>query len=123
MSNQSPLCDFRRALFAFSCLLAPFFFAAVSANAQTGRGTLIGTVLDSSGASVPSVKISIVQLETNSTYALETNDQGLYSAPILPVGSYKVVATKPGFATVQRQPVGIDAEVQIRVDFTLQPGS
>jgi len=91
--------------------------------AQTGRGTVIGSVVDASGARVPGAKIQITQLSTNSVFDLQTNEEGLYAAPNLPVGTYKVTATKEGFATVARQPVIIDAEVQVRVDIALQPGA
>ena len=109
---------------ALVCLtLCAIFPAASLLWAQSGRGTIVGSVLDSSGATVPDVRIQIVNTDTNSTYDLQTNEQGLFTAPNLPVGTYKIVATKSGFGVVQRQPVSVDAEVQIRVDFTLQPGT
>ena len=91
--------------------------------AQNGRGIIVGSVMDPSGGTVPGAQIQVVQTETGSAYDFESNDQGLYSAPNLPVGPYKVTVTKQGFATIVRQPVLVSAQVQIRVDLTLQPGA
>ena len=68
--------------------------------AQTGRGTVIGSIMDSSGANIPAAKVQITQIATNSVFELQTNEEGLYAAPNLPVGTYKVTASKTGFATL-----------------------
>ena len=105
------------------CLLtlaATVFMCSLSA--QTGRGTITGTVLDESGGAVPAAKIQVVGTETNVAYDAETNEQGLYVVPNLPRGTYKVTATKEGFAALIRQPVIVDAETQRRVDFDIRPG-
>src|SRR5437870_1294889 len=85
------------------CLLALTVAAfTIPLLAQTGRGKISGTVLDPSGAAVPAAKIQIVGTETNVTYGAETNGVGQYSLPNIPPGTYRVTATKEGFAaTVQ----------------------
>src|SRR5580704_10730083 len=106
------------------CLLALTIAASTCPLwAQTGRGTIIGTVLDQTGGTVPAAKLQIVETETNVAYDAETNDQGQYTVPNIPRGTYKVTATKEGFAAVVRQPVIVDAETQRRVDFAIQPGT
>src|SRR5689334_12707782 len=90
--------------------------------AQQNRGKITGRVTDRSGAVVPSAQIQIVDTETNVQYAFVTNDEGLYTAPAIPPGAYKVVATKEGFSTIVRQPVLLTAQIEVRVDFTLEPG-
>jgi hypothetical protein len=91
--------------------------------AQSGRGRIEGIVSDPTGARVPDAKIQVIETQTNSTVDLATNDQGLYIAASLPVGTYKVVVKKDSFATVVREPVLIRSEVVVKVDFTIQPGT
>jgi len=91
--------------------------------AQSGRGRIEGIVTDPTGARVPDAKIQVIETQTNSTVDLATNDQGLYIAASLPVGTYKVIVKKDSFATVVREPILIRSEVVIKVDFTIQPGT
>jgi hypothetical protein len=91
--------------------------------AQTGRGRIEGVITDPTGARVPDAKIQVIETETNSTLDLATNDQGIYVAPSLPVGTYRVVVKKEGFASVVREPILIRSEVVVRVDLTIQPGA
>ena len=104
-----------------------FFFVAgasalVPAYGQIDRGTIRGSVTDSSGAVVPDAKIQVIKIDTNSTLDLATNNDGFYSLPNLTVGNYRVVIQKPGFSTYQREPVEIQARAEIVVDAVLQPG-
>lgn len=54
-------------------------------NAQTFRGTILGTVVDSSGAAVPGVTVTIKNVDTGLTRTALTSDDGSYSAPELPI--------------------------------------
>ena len=104
-------------------LLLLVSLAGSMAFAQTGRGTIQGLVTDTSGALVPGAEVRIVQIDTNNTFDLITNDEGLYIAPNLPVGTYRVVVRRSGFATITREPILVRAEVVIRLDFSIQPGA
>jgi hypothetical protein len=108
-----------RSLAAMACiaLCMPLAFA------QIDRGTIQGSVKDASGAAVPGAKVQIIQIETNSTIDLSTNEEGLFLAPNLVATSYKVSIQKEGFSTFVREPVVIRAREQIRVDAVLQTGS
>jgi hypothetical protein len=106
------------------CLLALTVAAfTIPLLAQTGRGKIIGTVLDPSGAAVPAAKIQIVGTETNVAYNAETNGVGQYTLPNLPPGTYRVTATKEGFSATIQPSVILGAETERRVDFSLQPGT
>ena len=80
-----------------SCLTAPKRATAVLVVllascsfvwAQSGRGSVSGTVHDSSGASVPGAKVTVINSATNERYDLTTNDAGDFTAADLPVGTY-----------------------------------
>ncbi len=105
-------------------MLAALLVAGLSiASAQIDRGTIQGSVKDSSGAVVPGAKVQVVQLETNSAIDLSTNQEGLYLAPNLMAATYRVTIQKEGFATFVREPVIVRPRVEVRVDAVLQPGA
>jgi hypothetical protein len=95
--------------------------AVTPAFAQIDRGTIQGRVTDQSGAVVPDAKVEAIQLETGTVTPVSTNGEGLYTVPNLPLGTYQVVISKPGFSPVIGEGVNIRAGVQIRVDLVLQP--
>lgn len=72
----------------FVCLLAALL-AGVCALAQDVTGTIVGSVLDASGAAIPRAKVVITNTERNAVVrATETDGDGNYAAPQLPVGTY-----------------------------------
>ena len=72
---------------------------------STNSGDIRGTVTDSSGALVPGVAVTVVNLDTGAAKDLVTNDDGLYdTASILP-GNYRVSFTKEGFGKLVRGPI------------------
>src|ERR1022692_3719945 len=91
--------------------------------AQTGRGNIEGTVRDPNGANVPSAKVQVVNIETNSEFDFSSNDLGYYLAPNLPVGSYRITVHKDGFRTTVREPILISSQGDLAVDFKLQIGA
>ncbi|MFB3777634.1 MAG: carboxypeptidase regulatory-like domain-containing protein [Bryobacteraceae bacterium] len=114
----------RRAPAGSMRILAVLLVLCVSiASAQIDRGTIQGSVKDSSGAVVPGAKVQIIRVDTNSTIDLATNEEGLYLAPNLPAATYKVTVQKEGFSTFVREPVIVRARVEVRLDAVLQPGA
>ena len=93
-----------------------------SAFAQTFRGTILGTVSDSSGAAVPGATVTIKNLDTGLTRTVVTQEDGSYSAPELPLGSYSVTVEKAGFKSGVVTGVKVEVSKESRVDVTLQPG-
>jgi hypothetical protein len=93
-----------------------------SLYAQTFRGAIQGTVIDSSGAAVPSAEVTVIGEETDFSRQAFTDASGNYAFTELPLGSYRVSAAKSGF---QKQIVtGIQVKVAAipRVDLALTPG-
>ena len=89
--------------------MAGLLAAASPAHAQFGAG-LQGTVLDSSGASVPGATIVITNEETGVPRETVASDAGFYRIAGLPPGRYKVVASLTGFADTKVEHVEVSAE-------------
>jgi Carboxypeptidase regulatory-like domain len=68
-----------------SCLL--LFASAVFA--QSDRGTITGTVSDTSGAVIANAQIQARQLETGAVFPTTSTGTGNYTLVQLPVGPYE----------------------------------
>ena len=104
------------------CLLALLLVVAGSATAQTFRGTILGTVTDLSGGTVPGATVTIKNVDTGLTRTLTTSDDGSYSAPELPIGNYSVTVEKQGFKTGLISGIKVEVSTERRADVTLQTG-
>ena len=110
---------FTKRICAYFAMLLLFVSALV---AQSERGTINGTVRDSSGAVIPQVKVTVTNTATGQTSDLATNASGEYTAADLAVGSYNVEAKKEGFRASQINALTVDAAASVRADITLQIG-
>jgi hypothetical protein len=66
-------------------------------RAQTTAGTINGTVTDQSSSAVAGADLEVVNEETSATLHVQTNADGGFAIPALPVGRYKVTVVKAGF--------------------------
>jgi hypothetical protein len=96
--------------------------AGCSAYAQTGQGTIVGTVSDSTGAIVPGVQVRVTAKDTGFTYAPTTNDQGLYRQPYLNPGTYEITFEAQGFKKLVRTNIEVRSTETVRVDAQLEVG-
>ena len=85
------------------CLLA--FSTLIMA--QGTRGTITGTVKDASGAIVPGAEILILEKATGVETKSLTSEAGVYRAPYIPPGTYKVSVELKGFKTAIRDNVQV----------------
>jgi hypothetical protein len=105
---------------ALKCCTA--LLIASVALAQQDRGTIVGTVMDPTGASIPGVNIVATHVETNQEYKSLTNDVGQYRLPNLPVGHYRVTFEMKGFKTAINDRVTLSVTDVIRVDAHMEVG-
>jgi Carboxypeptidase regulatory-like domain len=92
------------------------------ASAQVDRGTITGTVTDSTGGIVAKASVKAVHVATNFERTVTTSDQGTYTIPQLQVGFYVVIVTATGFQTTTFENVEVTAGGTARVDGTLAVG-
>jgi predicted S18 family serine protease len=78
--------------YILSALLSLSLAAPALAQSQGANGAIEGTVSDSSGGVLPGVTVTITNIDTGTERAVVTNEKGLYRAPLLPLGKYRVVA-------------------------------
>jgi Carboxypeptidase regulatory-like domain/TonB dependent receptor-like, beta-barrel len=72
------------------------------ASAQSGAGSIQGTVKDQTGAVIPGATITVTNHATNVKSTTKSNSVGFYQVPGLFTGTYTVSATARGMKTYNR---------------------
>lgn len=104
-------------------LYLPLLAGGVALLAQDVSGTIGGTILDPSGATVPSAKLTIVNTERNQVVRTLASDRsGTYSVPLIPVGIYVIKVEADGFKTVRRTGIILNVNDDLAINITLQVG-
>jgi hypothetical protein len=92
--------------------------------AQEITGSIAGTVNDSTGAVVPNSTVTITNTDKNSVVrTVKTDSSGYYSAPLLPLGTYSVGITAPGFKGIVRSGIVVNVGSKLTQNFELPVGS
>lgn len=103
-------------------LLAILPFMIATAFAQVA-GSITGTVLDQSGASIPGVKVTATNISTDVSQSTVTSAAGSYTIPALPPGTYRVTCEASGFAKLVRQPIVVETNARVTLDLTMTVSS
>ena len=104
------------------CVFGAIVLLAASALAQSDRGTITGTVVDTSGAVVPGAKVILTNSGTGIRQETSTTPTGNYAIASLPVGRYTLSVEQPGFAGYEQSNILVQVAETARVDVTLKVG-
>jgi hypothetical protein len=101
--------------FLMSVLLTSTILGLAQDTLTTASVT--GRVLDPSGAAIRRANVNVLELATNQTRAVQTDNQGRFRVPFLPVGTYRFTTEPSGFAAASQE---IQLTVGSAFDLTLQ---
>ncbi|MGA7839630.1 MAG: carboxypeptidase-like regulatory domain-containing protein, partial [Candidatus Acidiferrales bacterium] len=107
---------------AIACATLLMMLAAAPGWAQTFRGTIQGTVTDSSGAALVGATVTIHNVETGIDRITQTSTDGSYLVPELQIGTYTVSVSMNGFQKAVTTGVVVDVASEKRIDAVLKPG-
>ncbi len=107
----------------FACLSFLFFILIHSAAAQSPTGTISGIVTDPTGAAIASAEVIVVNDATRVQVVTKSNGEGIYVAPNLPPGSYRVQVSKTGFKTIIKPDIIINVQDALAINFGLPLGA
>jgi hypothetical protein len=93
-----------------------------SGQSQAINGTIEGTVKDAQGGVLPGVTVTITHTDTGTQRVVVTNEAGLFRAPLLPLGSYKVLFEIASFSKRERAGLTLVAGQIVVVNETLSVG-
>ena len=110
----------RSKAFAIVVMLFVVFLVANSALAQEVTATITGTVVDPSKAPVMGASVVARDVERGTTYATQTNDEGVFNLHRLPVGTYEIKVTAASFQTAEQSAVTLVLDQVARFTFQLK---
>ncbi len=100
-------------------LLAPF----AGLQAQSVRGEMAGNITDPNGAVIPGATITAVNQSTGGKSVATSTSSGGYRFPDLPLGTYNVTVTAPGFSAATNTGVLVQVNTTASLDVKLTPGA
>lgn len=106
----------------FALFLSIVFALSAAAKAQVANGSITGILTDTTGAVVPSARVTLTKTDTGLTIQAQSNGDGIYTFSSLQTGPYRIQVILPGFKkaeTTLQLTVGQTAQI----DLTLQIGS
>ena len=81
------------------------FGSGVCFGQSTNAGDIRGTVTDSTGALIPGVTVSVLNVDTGISKDFVTNQDGLYDTSSIVAGNYRLTFSKDGFEKLVRGPI------------------
>jgi beta-lactamase regulating signal transducer with metallopeptidase domain len=101
--NRDPLTRRGRiaALLFIASVALPVSTMSTRPSAQSGLGSIAGTVYDPAGGVLPSVGLKVRNAEDGRTYDAATDRTGRFAIRDVPAGVYELTISLPGFATVK----------------------
>jgi hypothetical protein len=94
-----------------------------AASAQVLYGSLVGTVTDPANAIVPRAVVTVKNGATGLSREVNADENGYFSIPNLPEGSYDVSVSAPGFKVLTQKNVNVQINNVTRADLSLQVGA
>lgn len=92
-------------------------------QSQAINGSIEGTIKDPSGGVLPGVTVTLRHLDTGTDRVVVTNENGVFRAPLLPLGVFKVTATLDGFKAYEQTGIDVRAGSSIVLNLTMQVGA
>src|SRR5438034_479719 len=104
-------------------VVAMFALACPAVFAQRNTAQLTGQVTDATGAVIQNAQISVINEATGVKRDTVSNDLGYYTVPLLPPGSYRILARHEGFRPLTRSGLTLEVDQAARVDLSLEVGA
>jgi len=112
----------RRITMMSVALVIALGFSPPKSLGQGITGTIVGTVVDSSGGVIAGATVTAKNMDTAVSYKTVTGPEGYYTVPNLPPGQYSVTVQYAGFKTGTSSGNVVNVEQSTRIDFTLSTG-
>jgi len=104
-------------------LLAAFLLLQPVAFAQSQFATLSGTVTDSTGGVIVGASITVKPAHSADTRKTVTNQDGFFSVPTLPAGTYEVTVDMKGFKKWHGTDIALNGADSRAMNIQLQVGA
>src|SRR5215472_2732442 len=98
-------------------------FALAIGRAQDARATIGGRVTDGQGSAVPAAAVEVTAEDTAVKQTTVTNEQGNWTVQFLLPGRYRFSIARPGFKTLIRDGLTLQAADIKQFDMVLEVGA
>src|SRR6266567_750421 len=89
---------------------------------QEYRATVSGNVTDPGGSSVPAARVTAINNQTTVAASAVTGPNGAFQIPFLLPGVYTLRVEHDGFKTMERGPLELHVNDNVRIDVELKVG-
>jgi hypothetical protein len=107
----------------FTAALLALLTASISLHAQSGRGRIVGRILDSSSAVIPGAEVVATQVAMGVHVDAKTNAEGNYDLQYLLPGIYRIDVKAEGFKQYTRHPIEVRVGDTVTLDISLDLGN
>src|ERR1700757_2379358 len=96
--------------------------SGLAVNAQSDRGAISGTIVDTSGGAVEGASIVATGKDTGAVYRTTSSATGAYRISDMQVGAYDISVTSAGFKTSEQKGFIVQINSTSSLDITLEAG-
>jgi Carboxypeptidase regulatory-like domain/TonB-dependent Receptor Plug Domain len=93
--------------------VAGLLCAAGALAAQSGLGSITGSIKDQTNAVLPGATIRVVETSTGTTRSVESNEAGLFTIPNVTPGTYTITISLQSFKTVELPNITVNSFQQL----------
>jgi hemoglobin/transferrin/lactoferrin receptor protein len=98
------------------------FVSALALSVSASAATISGVISDSTGAALPSTRVTLRDIATGQETLVQTDAQGRYRFDVTTTGSYLLIVSRDGFAQVARTVIVERPEVAMDLPISLELG-
>ena len=100
-------------------MIVLFFVFSIALFCQVNTATVSGSVSDPAHALVPGAKLQLRNEATGAAFSTTSNSAGQFTLPFVPVGTYQLTASQPGFQDHSRRGISLSAGENLSLDIQL----
>ena len=104
-------------------VLAVALLCAGIGVAQEAGASLTGKITDPSGAAVVNATVTARDVDRGAIFRTQTNEEGVYNLPTLPIGQYELRVEASGFQTAVHPAFPLQLNQAAKIDIALTLGS
>src|SRR5579872_5985588 len=97
-----------------------FVAFAAAAFATDTSGKILGTVKDPAGNLVPQAAVTLTNKATGVKQTTQSDDQGAFAFPVVPVGAYELVVSIENFRPYKKSDIAIDLGSAVQLEVRLE---
>lgn len=113
---------YKKLLSSFLITLALCLYLSSLAIGQETTGTIAGSVADPNGAAIANATVTVNNSDIGFSRTFQTNDDGTFTATLLPPGTYMITVETAGFKKYVQNDIQISVNDRRPVDVVLEAG-